>query len=135
MNELQQRMKAFLDDTVEYYSADPIGRRSRNTADFNGSCKYDPAKAGKADTSEGCAIGRHMTPEQKAVADHNKGVGSSSVNELPVHLIPEKLRDMPIEFLRRVQSLHDSDHHWDANGLSSLGRSVLLRIRQDFDLL
>jgi hypothetical protein len=115
--------EAFLDETVSYFSED-VNRRCSNG---KGRCYYNPADIDKEDISEGCAIGRLMTQAQKEEADFNDSVGV-----LPKHLIPERLKDFNLGFLRKVQALHDKELYWTKDGLSSWGKDMVESIRTKF---
>jgi hypothetical protein len=127
MTDLQKEMKEFLDETVEYYSANPEGRRCTSMI----GCHYSPQTARKFG-SEGCAIGRKMTPLNAIKADrlYTGGV-KTLLREFP-DLLPENLRRMPENFLVSVQNLHDSPMYWTSTGLSVFGKELVAQIRETY---
>lgn len=108
--------KEFLQSTIDYYSAD-INRRCKTR---NGICTYSPEAAGKVGISEGCAIGRMMTPENKLLADFECGKPILSIyNRLEQNkMLPDWMLEFEPEFLSNIQSLHDQDCYWNFNGIS-----------------
>lgn len=116
MKATKEDMIWLLNDTVEYYSEN-TKRRCQGEA---GGCFYNPASVGLEHISDGCAIGRWMTPVQKQSADAWLG-GTVGVSELPPELMPEKLKKYSIKFLSAIQNLHDSNLNWDERGLTRYG--------------
>jgi hypothetical protein len=124
MTRLQQRMRKFLNETVKYYSEDV----NRRCVSDDGMCYYSPTSAGKKGKSEGCAIGRKMTPYQKGAADRK----IQPVDRLAENLIPVELKTMPMNFLFEVQTLHDRNEYWGDKGLSEEGKSRTAGIKQKY---
>lgn len=124
---LYQKRFDFLNETLEYYTTD-VSRRCAK----DGRCTYDPIRIGH-ENSEGCAIGRHLTPEMKIYFDNNVGTISPHYLEL----LPPKLKELGVIFLRSIQMLHDEDRLWDKDGLNSFGVQYLNYIQNiimlDFD--
>lgn len=119
----------FLTDTIEYYSKDPSRRRCMNA---EGTCKYSPVVA-RITTSEGCAIGRHMTPENQEIADKSEKNLLLLLLDYP-SLFPEWMREMNHPFLYGVQKLHDADLNWEVTGLSNDGIGNVNEIIEGFNL-
>jgi hypothetical protein len=118
----------FLKSTIDYYSADPANRRCTSAVDR---CYYSPEHANKP-TSEGCAIGRHLTSEEgkKMWDDANLTIDELATDPDYKGYMPEWMQALPRRFLAGVQSLHDNRHNWDATGLTDRGkRSVNSIIR------
>jgi hypothetical protein len=116
MTELQQKMTEFLEETITYYSENPVERRCVSK---NGSCWYSPVAAKKSN-SQGCAIGRKMSEEQqKKILE--LGI-NPPVEFLPRELIPESLHIFPSVYLIKIQSLHDVEQYWDYSGLTVQGK-------------
>ena len=124
----QKRMRDVLEDTIQYFDANPKRRCSKG-----GNCEYNPAVLGIEAVSDGCAIGRYMTPEQKTEAGGPTGQ-NLVVDQLPPDLIPDVLKGLPMDFLTELQSLHDRNDTWTAEGLSTIGLSVVERMRKDWGL-
>lgn len=115
----------FLQDTIDYYSVDPENRRCINGT----TCAYSPANANKEGKSEGCAIGRHLSPEVQTKFD--KGINCTPLNltifaimnnQEARKLLPEWMQKMDASFLSDVQCLHDINTYWDSNALSNKGK-------------
>lgn len=120
----------FLLDTVEYYSTDT---NRRCVSSNNGGCKYSPVNAHKEGISEGCAIGRHLSPELQLKLDNRVG-GTSVAYDGIFEQLPEWMKELTQDFLRKIQSLHDSDEYWNEKGLSLNGKEKLKEIIIRFSL-
>jgi hypothetical protein len=126
-----------LQSTIDYYSVDPMSRRC--ATETNG-CYYSPKRASKP-TSEGCAIGRHLTEENKEELDRivlngfTSGEISAVLGFLNARkLLPDWMQLMDPLFLRSIQLLHDNGRNWLLNGLSPEGKSSIYNIISVFDL-
>ncbi len=130
----------YLLSTVEYYSADP---NRRCVSDTQG-CVYSPITAKKVGISDGCAIGRFIPAERGAEIDKKfeelvKGeVAGSGYRELLEYFpedVPQWMKDLPLEFVYRVQNFHDQGTNFiGPSGLSPYGRIQLSRIITDCNL-
>lgn len=116
-------LKEFLLDTIEYYTTDTNRRCIRGNR-----CQYSPVTLKLEGTSEGCAIGRHMTPENALKADQYDIASIGFVFKLRGSLLPDWMRSIDVEVLREIQDLHDTSDYWVDNGLSNQGKSALVRI-------
>lgn len=114
--------KELLESTVEYYSADV----NRRCVDDLGQCFYNPAQAGKAGISDGCAIGRFMTEKQQNLAEGHR---VESLLDLPV-----SLQGIEKEFLSDIQYLHDLHACWTETGLSVGGQSTVFGLKQKYNI-
>lgn len=124
--EIIQSELELLNETVEYYSANPARRCVTHSA-----CYYSPEKAGKPGLSEGCAIGRKLDPQTRLIFD-SQGLGGISrilKRKDLVAMLPESLRLMEEKFLVMVQSLHDNDEFWTESGISEKGTEEVERIK------
>lgn len=83
-----------LNDTIKYF----WGSKERQCV-ANGTCQYKATE-----TSEGCAIGRLLTPELAASLDQNLGV----VNDKIFNKLPLSLQSLGQDFLSMLQDLHDT---------------------------
>jgi len=73
MENIKQKRLGLLEETVSYYSENPSERRCKVGTE----CKYSPTSLGLKN-SEGCAIGRKLSPQKKLELDINyQNVGSS----------------------------------------------------------
>ena len=84
--------------------------------------------------SEGCAIGRKLTQEEKdEVKEHD--LNESGFDELiGVLNMPEYFCGMPQSFVEDCQDLHDTTSYWNESGLSDLGKKAFYRISENFGL-
>lgn len=96
----------FLLDTVKYYSRDTNRRCKKDR------CYYSPNSADKEGISEGCAIGRHLSPELQRKLDslEDSGVAYEHIFQL----LPSSLQELGQEFLADVQCFHDADRFWNS---------------------
>ena len=101
----------FLIDTIQYYSANPLERRC---VDDYMLCTYTPNKP----TTQGCAIGRFMTPEQQSLADKIIFLNEFFNND---NIMPAILKPLGLTFLHNVQRLHDKYEYWNNYGLTESG--------------
>jgi hypothetical protein len=123
--ELRERRRAVLDETITYYSADPDARRCQKGE----GCYYDPAQAGKEATSDGCAIGRLLTPELR------RSLPNGGVRDFDIFpKLPDDIRELGPDFLAALQCLHDNKDNWVPGGLTAYGRDTAEGIRSDFNL-
>lgn len=118
----------FLLDMLNYYSVAPNDRRNGIAGQ---SCKYAPIK----ETSEGCAIGRHLigTVEEKKSWDNLADSSFANIRKMIADgeckdLQPEWMKLLPSEFLNTCQGFHDRRYNWDENGLNYEGQTNLLNI-------
>lgn len=131
MTTLQNKQLALLNETVAYYSED-TNRRCSNNERF---CAYDPATVGKEGISEGCAVGRLLSPQLKKELDKkyppiSKPSGVHSIFEE----LPKSIQYYGKEFLTQLQSLHDQSFYWDHNALSVAGKREIENIKKCFGL-
>lgn len=117
MTSKQKKQLAFLNEMVEYYSADPAGRRG---LDEMGNCLYS--------TPDGkmCAIGRHL-PKSFLKKGFRANVTSLLLNY--PNVVPKKLLDLDAYFLQQVQYLHDDEDFWNEKGLTFEGRQKVEQIK------
>lgn len=130
MTTLQNKQLALLNETVAYYSEDTNRRCSKDKL-----CAYDPATAGKEGISEGCAIGRLLSPQLKKELD-KKYTSASKPSGVPsiFEELPKSIQYYGKEFLTRLQSLHDQSIYWDHNALSVAGKREIESFKKCFGL-
>jgi hypothetical protein len=112
----------FLLDELEYYTTDT----NRRCVD-GGACTYSPAKVSKVGISQGCAIGRHLTPELQEELDERGGYSGVSNPDIFPRL-PDNLKELGQNFLYNCQSLHDCDDYWEENSLNEAGKEAVNHI-------
>lgn len=120
----KERRLAVLKDTVEYYSADPVGRR----CNIGSRCRYSPKSIMKP-SSEGCGIGRLVPPSKAEYYDMKyPSLGVLAIYEADD--LPKYVRDLGIGFLIELQGLHDSIFNWNTEGLTPSGKLAVERIEE-----
>lgn len=143
MNEesLKERMRRILKETVEFYGADPQGRRAVKPIDANNAeetCVY------RTEDGRRCAIGRLVNDEEAQIlADAASGVGGSSVRGIltrrpvseTVLAAQEIIRGLalPVSFAMHLQELHDHPENWKYDGISEGGRVEVADLERTID--
>lgn len=127
MKTIKEKRTAVLQDTIQYYTQDPIGRRCKNSEE----CCYSPKTVDKEATSEGCAVGRLLPTELQEFLDEEYTGHTISYNPL-FEILPQEIQDLGQLFLGRLQYLHDSDEYWDSQGLTEEGKEYLRQIEENF---
>ncbi len=118
--------REFLDNTVAHYTS------KNRCVNEDGLCVY-----ASTSTSEGCAIGRWMNPEIAKEIDKGAAtvdISIKAVIEKYPGCLPEFMNRYPVDFLMRVQRLHDASDYWNEQGLSGKGHREYNTIIRDFDL-
>ena len=124
--EISQTQLELLNETVEYYSANPERRCVTQSA-----CYYSSEKAGKPGLSEGCAIGRKLDPQTRLIFDSQGigGIGRVFKRTDLFEMLPESIKIMEERFLVMLQSLHDNDQFWTKTSISEKGTDEVERIK------
>ncbi len=117
-DELQKQMLDILNDTVKYYSKDPIGRRAKQ----NGACVY-VSKSGKK-----CAVGRQLNQKDLGYLKRNTRL-SSCLDNIWESLHSRKVKSLPKDFWERLQRLHDASYNWDKTSISKEGKEMVKNIK------
>lgn len=112
-----QTRQELLNNTVTYYSEDPVGRRALTAT---GGCAY-LTKCGKM-----CAIGRELL---KPSSLSNIAISDN------IDYIPKRLQKMGEWFLDSIQTLHDTNSYWDTNGLTNQGKEHVAFICKEYTLI
>jgi len=123
-------MHRALDEMVEFYSADPVGRRALifDPDEPTGSCVMH------TEDDRQCAYGRMVKPEYRLLLLDSAGLGGLSEHgAVPPQHQPEfwleEYIGLPLTFVYALQHLHDSSLHWDENGLSLKGHEAVEKLR------
>lgn len=95
-----------------------------------GGCRYTPAHL----NTKGCAIGRFLSPESAKVADECQDKTIRSIIKMRPELIPGWMRDLGVDFLGGIQSLHDTEIYWLTTGLSHTGHIKVQSIKDAYGL-
>lgn len=124
MIENKQKMLEVLEETASYYNL-------TNRSMVNSSCAY-------VGDQNCCAVGR-LLPEELLEMIVRRDYNTDS----DVETICSKIegigsffqeQELPVEFLLKLQDLHDIDRHWTLNGLSDKGYDYVASIKQQFGL-
>lgn len=113
----QEEALALLQDTVEFYWPDPMGRRAVG----GGGYEYE------TDDGRRCPVGRHLINPRSATTHGMNGVCSIRPSVLEKRLKPES-RGYPKWMWHRLQNLHDFSDNWSACGLSRVGENAVKEI-------
>lgn len=113
----------FLIDTIEYFATDPISRRNISQ---EGICTYTPIKS----TSQGCAIGRFMTPHNQIIADKIQDINII----MDTTLLPKEIKELGTSFLCDVQLFHDENDYFDEYGLTERGMNYINSLIDSYNL-
>lgn len=104
-----------IQETVDYYSADPNTRRAKNE---HGDCVYINS------CDQMCAVGRCMVNPRLAegiMASYQDMVSNLNTRGHQQVFKPE-YEGHPAEFWQTLQNLHDFNFYWTDNGLSERGK-------------
>ena len=107
MNKKQQ-MQELLKATVDYYRADPKGRRSVTD---DGDCMYTWGK-------NHCAIGRYLKPEYQREDWPDNGMSVWDLSEYSDNMtidqfLIDKAHGLDLDFWRDLQDMHDIMGYWE----------------------
>ena len=123
MKDLKQIQLETLNETVEFYSVDPNGRRAFNAENF-GQCHYKTSDGRK------CAVGRLFKR-----GEYSEKYGSTTFINLPLKKGVKRLRDTyGVDFLQTLQKLHDTSTNWNNDGLSEIGKREVEYLKIKFNL-
>ena len=115
-----------LKETVEYYAADPLNRRSTKQGD----CVYTPP----GNQTEGCAVSRCVKSEKKLYLSeewYDTSIDQIGSDRLEAYLQPE-YQGHDIELWMDLQQLHDLSQHWTKHGLSQEGYECALQLAEKY---
>ena len=117
------RMLNFLNETIEFYSKDPVNLRA--TGD-GGGCLYQTEDGRK------CAIGRKLIRYEPEFEELS--VYALVWNPRRISALSEDIRDLPSDFLKDIQRLHDMGKYWYPGGLTQEGIDFVKKIKKDHRL-
>lgn len=129
---MEKSLSEQLADNLAYYVNDPTKRCTNGTA-----CYYSGEKA-KKDT-EGCFVGRLLSPEDRIKADNGLPFGTSGVESLceraqELGITVPKIITENKRLMRHFQGFHDSDLNWSETGLNKTGEYELREIISRYGL-
>lgn len=124
---------AYLLSTLRYYTKKTAARRCTllNPVGMSLGCFYSPKNADKPN-SQGCAIGRFMTPAEQIEAD--KGLDGQTGVKYLGNKLPTRFKVLGMDFLEEIQALHDTSANWLEEGLSDSGKEHVSYIVNKFKL-
>jgi hypothetical protein len=133
---MQKAKAEILKETIEFYGADPINRRSvvRNEAGTILGCLYN------GPNGTHCGVGRCLKPEilQKIGFDTISGTDNKSTVSTLMdnysNIFKEEYSGHDLFFWHHIQSLHDSDINWNTKGLTETGKTRVQGICNLFNI-
>lgn len=125
MEKTKQDKLVLLEDTIKYYSEDINRRCVNSTTDL---CYYSSTSIPDK-WSDGCAIGRLLTPKLRLELDAKSSEMSNTSVKHIFHLLPENIQDYGKDFLDKLQKLHDNARNWNDEGLSEHGKIMVDEIK------
>lgn len=129
--EIRRARKVFLDDTVSFYSVDPVARRAAIVVRHpDGKRQYNLCAFRMSD-GRTCAIGRYI-PKDKYERTMESAGGLMTENNPVMLALPEEVAVLGADFLHTIQGLHDGNDHWDATGLTPAGHRFVKYVVDTF---
>jgi len=114
-----------LEETINFYSLDPLNRRSVDTN--YGICYY--SYEGK-----NCAFGRYINDVDNFIKKHpnyNSETPWSIISTFGIEVMKEEVRHLTDEiFWEKIQKLHDSEWYWNETGLTQRGIKYTNEIKE-----
>lgn len=111
-----------IDETVEFYAADPAGRRSKLSS---GGCLYFGLDEKR------CAVGRcfkdSITPD---MVKENETPAYLPLNDL----LKEDYLNLPERFWSDLQEFHDTDDYWNLEGLTPEGKDYVYGLKTRYKI-
>lgn len=129
---MEKSLSEQLADNLAYYVNDTNKRCT-----IGANCYYSGESAKK--DSEGCFVGRLLSPEDRLKADKGLTPGATGVSSLCKKedilgiTIPNIIKENQ-QLMRNFQFLHDIGENWDDKGLTNEGKTTLKMIIHDFEL-
>lgn len=128
--EVRQSIKDNYDTVVSLVKETVAHYNSGNRASYGTACVY------KSDIGNMCAVGRCLTEDALKVfhaVEQDQSFGIECIptqikNEYPCFdsMFQEKYHGVHIKVWSAMQDLHDTDEHWDENGLTQEGKNYIL---------
>lgn len=115
-------MLSILRETVAYYKEDVSRRAYVPDVDSGGVCKYH--------TEDGrvCAVGRYLSNPEEQAKDAC-GVSSLAVRYDGLDsILKEEVRGLSMDFWIKLQGLHDTNFHWNDEGMTPAGERAAMRL-------
>ena len=122
----KEKQLGLLEETIAYYSED-VTRRCT----IGKGCRYSGESFNKPH-SDGCAIGRLLSPELRLILD-TKHKGDSAIGVWDA--LPKLIQRYGKKFLLDLQLLHDGHEYWNDKGLSERGEEIVLKIKKEHELI
>ena len=121
-----------LDDTIKYYSEDPVRRGIMRNANDEVDCVYT------TDDGKHCAVGRWLKPEYQDTGwwgNEENGIGELVDEDVWEEVIRGEVIHIPMWLWYDLQSLHDIKGNWDYKNLclTEQGTERLMKIQSKID--
>jgi hypothetical protein len=123
-----------LNETIAHYSENVNRRCVTTNGEGQFKCKYSGTTIDNAE-SDGCAIGRLLTPELRIQLDTKYGDTIPSGVEDIWEYLPDEIKGYGKLFLIDLQKLHDEIAFWDNEGLTGRGKLHVEEIKQKYCLV
>lgn len=119
---MKEAMQQMLQDFIDQFVKNPESRSKTEK-----SCTYNPSDPYK---SPGCAIGMYLDYDVAEKLDKYNAPGISSIfnDKNRKCLLPKWMQQLDIEFLKELQSLHDSSFIWISGSFGPLGKSRMANL-------
>jgi len=124
------RARQLLVETAQHYNSNNRSVSPDDECIYGGVCAYIPTPEIE---SEGCAIGRKLTIEEKELVLENR-LNTEGVSEIMRKFKPVNLVGFSLSFLEALQDLHDNLGYWCEEGLNERGKGRFKRMIKEFDL-
>lgn len=111
---------ALLNETITHYSENVNRRCVTTNGEGRFKCKYSGTTIENSE-SDGCAIGRLLTPELRIELDTKYGDTIPSGVEDIWEYLPDEIKGYGKAFLVDLQKLHDEISFWNNEGLTERG--------------
>jgi hypothetical protein len=115
-----------IDETVAYYSEDPINRRSIGEHKGSQMCLYKGEKGQKCAYSR-CWRDDVYKPEYENQTPVNGRLPS------PDELVKDEYKGHSSEFWSQLQHLHDVKSYWTNTGLSDEGQKYVNTLKENYN--
>ena len=124
MKTIQEKL-ILLQETKDYYNTD-VSRICRS----DNKCAYSGKTLGIK--SDGCAVGRLLTPEKRLELDE-KAKTPNIVFSTVIQVwndLPNEIQAWGKGLLTELQEFHDSYKNWDSNGITAIGEQKFNYIKE-----
>lgn len=114
-----------LEETINFYTVDPVNRRSVDIS--NGNCFY--SYEGK-----NCAFARYMDDVDNFIKKYplyNHETARTIIKTFGMDVMKKQVRNLTdLQFWGKIQILHDDEYYWNETGLSEDGIEYANEIKE-----